>query len=392
MKKFLAFCLVVLTLLTIIQVNFLYAQPSVKDPNLKVKGLVNGFTFPTSMLFLDKNSIIVLEKEGTVRLVTNGLLQPQPLLSLNVDTKNERGLLGIERIGDNIFLYATVKDGQVINRIFKYTLAAGPKLINQEVFKNLPGTPGTNHQGGKLAVSRDGYLYSVTGELQRNGKDQNIIKGPEPDFSGAILKTNPKDGSPAPNNPFKTNNSNDPLNWYQAYGIRNSFGLGVDPVTGNLWDTENGEDSHDEINMVSPGFNSGWKLVTGPISGSGVTENDLVKFPNSKYKDPVLSFADSFGITDIEFLNSSKLGPDYTYNAFVGDYRHGNLYRFQLNPDRTGFKLDNPGLEDHVVDNSAELNSIIFGKGFAGITDIKTGPDGYLYALSFNDGTIYKIS
>jgi glucose/arabinose dehydrogenase len=103
-----------------------------------------------------------------------------------------------------------------------------------------------------LAVSRDGYLYSVTGELQRNGKDQNIIKGPDPDFSGAILKTNPKDGSPAPNNPFKTNNSNDPLNWYQAYGIRNSFGLGVDPVSGNLWDTENGEDSHDEINMVSP--------------------------------------------------------------------------------------------------------------------------------------------
>ena len=105
MKKFLAFCLVVMTLLTIIQVNFLYAQPSVKDPNLKVKALVNGFTFPTSMLFLDKNNIIVLEKEGTVRLVTNGILQPQPLLSLNVDTKNERGLLGIERIGDNIFLF-----------------------------------------------------------------------------------------------------------------------------------------------------------------------------------------------------------------------------------------------------------------------------------------------
>jgi hypothetical protein len=61
------------------------------------------------MLFLDKNNIIVLEKEGTVRLVTNGILQPQLLLSLNVDTKNERGLLGIERIGDNIFLYATCK-------------------------------------------------------------------------------------------------------------------------------------------------------------------------------------------------------------------------------------------------------------------------------------------
>lgn len=392
MKKFLAYSLVVMTLSIILQGNILYAQPSVKDSNLEVKAFVSGFTFPTSMLFLDKNNIIVLEKEGTVRLVTNGILSPQPLLSLNVDTKNERGLLGIERIGDNVFLYATVKDGQVMNKIFKYTLAPGPKLINQEVFKTLPGNPATNHQGGKLAVSNDGYLYSVTGELQRNGKDQNIKNGPDPDFSGAILKTNPEDGSPAPNNPFKTNNSKDPINWYQAYGIRNSFGLGVDPVTGNLWDTENGEDSHDEINMVVPGFNSGWKLVTGPISGSGITQNDLVNFPNSKYKDPVLSFVDSFGITDIEFLNSSKLGADYANNAFVGDYGHGNLYRFQLNADRTGFKFDNPGLEDHVVNNSGELNSIIFGKGFAGITDIKTGTDGYLYVLSFNDGTIYKIS
>ena len=392
MKKFLATSLVVMSLAIILQGNLLYAQPSLKDPNLKVEPLVSGISFPTSMLFLDKNNIIVLEKDGNVRLVSNGILQPQPLLSLNVDTKNERGLLGIERVGENIFLYATVKDGQVINRIFKYTLSAGPELTHQEVFMDLPGTPGTNHQGGKLAVSSDGYLYSVTGELQRNGKDQNIINGPDPDFSGAILKINPNDGSPAPNNPFKGDNANDPLNWYQAYGIRNSFGLGVDPVTGTLWDTENGEKSHDEINMITPGFNSGWKLAIGPISDSGITQKDLVNFPNSNYKDPVLSFIDSFGITDIEFFNSDKLGVEYANNAFVGDYGHGNLYRFQLNDQRTDFKLDAPGLADRVVESKGDLESIIFGKGFAGITDIKTGPDGYLYVLSFNDGTIYKIS
>ena len=130
----------------------------------------------------------------------------------------------------------------------------------------------------------------------------------------------------------------------------------------------------------------------GPISGSGITQNDLVNFPNSNYKDPVLSFADSFGITDIEFLNSDKLGTEYANNAFVGDYGYGNLYRFQLDEERTDFRIDSPGLEDHVVDNANELDSIIFGKGFAGITDIKTGPDGYLYILSFNDGTIYRIS
>ena len=372
--------------------SLIYAQPTLKDPNLKVKSYVSGLASPTSMLFLDENNIVVLEKDGNVRLISSGTLQSRPLLSLDVENKNERGLLGIERIGENIFLYATVKDGNVINRIYKYSIGPGAELTNEEVFMDLPGTPATNHQGGKLAVSKDGYLYSVTGELQRNGKDQNISNGPPPDFSGAILKINPNDASPAPNNPFHGDSPDDPINWYQGYGIRNSFGLGVDPVSGALWDTENGEDSNDEINLVSSGFNSGWKLVTGPISDSGVTENDLVNFANSNYKDPILSFKDSFGITDIEFLNSDKLGAEYYNNAFVGDIRHGNLYTFELNEARTNFNLDAPGLDDHVVDNNKELNSILFGKGFGGITDIKTGTDGLLYVLSFEDGTIYQIS
>jgi glucose/arabinose dehydrogenase len=392
MKKFLAFSLIIISFVIIVQNNLLYAQPSLRDPNLKVESFVSGISFPTSMLFLDENNILVLEKDGNVRLVSNGMLQAQPLVSLTVDTKNERGLLGVERVGENVFLYATVNDGEVINRIYKYTLAAGAELTNEEEFMDLPGTPATNHQGGKLAVSKDGYLYSVTGELQRDGKDQNIVNGPDPDFSGAILKINPNDGSPAPNNPFQGDNPNDPLNWYQAYGIRNSFGLGVDPVTGTLWDTENGQQSHDEINLVNPGFNSGWKLAMGPISDSGITENDLVSFPNSSYKDPILSFIDSFGITDIEFLNSDKLGAEYSNNAFVGDIGYGNLYRFELNVDRTDFNLDSPGLDDRVVDNDDELAPILFGEGFAGVTDIKTGPDGLLYVLSFDDGTIYRIS
>lgn len=392
MKKLFAISLLIFTIAIMLQNNLSYAQPSLKDPNLKVEAFVSGIASPTSMLFVDENNILVLEKDGNVRLVSNGMLQSQPLVSLSVDNKNERGLLGIEKIGENVFLYATVKDGQLINRIYKYTLAPGPELTNEQEFMDLPATPATNHQGGKLVASNDGYLYSVTGELQRNGKDQNIVNGPDPDFSGAILKTNANDGSPAPNNPFKSDNSNDPINWYQAYGLRNSFGLGIDPVTGALWDTENGEKTFDEINLVSPGFNSGWKLTIGPISESGISQDDLVNFPDSNYKDPILSFRNSIGITDIEFLNSDKLGTEYANNAFVGDISYGNLYRFEPNEDRVDFKFNDPGLEDRVVDNNKELDSVIFGEGFSGITDIKTGPDGLLYVLSFEDGTIYRIS
>ncbi|MDP9197159.1 MAG: PQQ-dependent sugar dehydrogenase [Thermoproteota archaeon] len=369
-----------------------FGQPMIKDAGLKVEQTVQGLLFPTSMLFLDADHIFVLEKEGKVRLVLNGVLQQEPILSLSVVNKNERGLLGIEKIGQNVFLYVTESDGGAKNRVYKYALE-GTSLSKPTLILDLPAGPGTNHQGGKLVSGKDNSLYSVTGELQRNGKDQNIKHGPDPDFSGAILRVNSDNGSPAPNNPFsKSNSSSDPLAHYYAYGIRNSFGLSIDPVTGSLWDTENGEDVNDEINIVTPGLNSGWKLVMGPISRSGISETQLVNFPGSKYSDPVLSFKESIGITDIEFLGSNKLGDKYTNNAFVGDINNGNVYFFQMNESRNGFNLASPGLNDKVVDNSQEQDSVVWGTGFGGITDIETGPDGYLYVLSYENGAIYKIS
>jgi len=369
-----------------------FAEPAIKDKSLKIELLTQGLSFPTSMLFLDAAHILVLEKGGKVRLVSEGALQPEPVLTLNVINKNERGLLGVERIVNNVFLYFTEDDGGAKNRVYKFDIS-GTSLTNQKMILDLPAGPGTNHQGGKLVAGIDKSLYSVTGELQRNGKDQNIKDGPDPDFSGAILKVNPIDGSPAQNNPFSaTSSPSSPLSHYYAYGVRNGFGLAIDPINGNLWDTENGEDAYDEINLVNPGFNSGWKLVMGPISSTGLSENSLVNFPGSKYSDPVLSFKDPIGITDIEFLNSTKLGTKYADNAFVGDIRNGNLYYLEMNGMRNGFKLNSPGLEDKVVDTKPELDSITLGSGFGGITDIETGPDGNLYVLSYQDGSIYKIS
>jgi glucose/arabinose dehydrogenase len=289
-------------------------------------------------------------------------------------------------------LYITEENDDVANKVYKFDIT-GSQLTNQKLILDLPAGPGTNHQGGKLIAGKDGSLYSVTGELQREGKDQNIQDGPDPDFSGAILRVNPDDGSPAQNNPFSSpDSSSSPLSHYYAYGVRNSFGLAIDPVSGSLWDTENGEDSYDEINLVNPGFNSGWKLVMGPIAQSGISEEQLVNFPGSKYSDPIFSFKEPNGITDIEFLSSNNLGEKYANNIFVGDIRNGNLYFFKLNEMRNGFILDSPNLEDKVADDDSELDPLVIGTGFAGITDIKTGPDGNLYVISYEDGSIYKIS
>ena len=245
-----------------------------------------------------------------------------------------------------------------------------------------------------MKIGPDKYLYAVIGELQRNGQLQNINDGPPPDDSGVIFRVNPNDGSAATNNPFSTDNNDSKLSRYYAYGIRNSFGIAFDPITGILWDTENGEKIYDEINLVKPGFNSGWKKVMGPISRSGITEAELVNFPGSKYKDPVFSWLKSIGITDIEFLNSSKLGDKYANNIFVGDITNGSLYYFNINKDRTGLEFDNntqSGLSDMVADNKQEISKITLGTNFGGISNIVTGPDGFLYILSFGNGIIYKI-
>ena len=82
----------------------------------------------------------------------------------------------------------------------------------------------------------------------------------------------------------------------------------MNPVTKNVWDTENGPASNDEINLVKPGFNSGWQTIMGPVSASGSTESELVNFPGSHYADPLLTWLDPVAVTDIEFLESSSLG------------------------------------------------------------------------------------
>ena len=280
---------------------------SVNDQSLNVETFVEGLNLPTSMAFLDSNNILVLEKDGLVRLVSNGQLQPQPVLKIPVDTQSERGLLGIavqentntnnnsnqNRDTKNIFLYYTTVNqdmDELRNMVYKY-IWNGQTLENPTLILNLPAILGPNHDGGKLMIGPDNYLYGVIGDLNHDGMLQNFQDGPNPDDTGIIFRINSTDGTIAPDNPFSTE-QNDSLSKYFAYGIRNSFGLTFDPVTKTIWDTENGPASNDEINIVGPGFNSGWQTIMGPISSSGNTEEDLVNFEGSYYADPILTWLD----------------------------------------------------------------------------------------------------
>jgi aldose sugar dehydrogenase len=395
------------------------AGPIINDPNLKVETVFKGLKIPTSMAFLGPNDILVLEKNsGNVLRIIDGQVSKKPLLHVNAAAQFlEWGLLGIaiskqtNSAGDDgsnqvhtyVFLYYTKSTANprvsAGNHLYRYELVNN-QLVNPVDLLNLPSNAPdplveSNHNGGKLLIGPDNNIYAVIGDVgSHDGQAQNNINGKKLDGTSGILRIT-KDGQPVAPDPL---GREDPTRVYYAYGIRNSFGMDFDPITGNLWDTENGPNYGDEINLVIPGFNSGWNQimgiwhVSGPLPGP-VVENpakDLINFDGKGvYRSPEFVWNQTVGPSALKFLNSAKFGKQYQNTMFVGDVNTGNLYNFKLNAYRTGLLLSGP-LEGKVANNLSDLKPVIFGHGFGTITDLEVGPDGFLYILTF-DGTIYRI-
>ncbi|HSA74682.1 MAG TPA: PQQ-dependent sugar dehydrogenase, partial [Candidatus Nitrosocosmicus sp.] len=337
-------------------------MPTVTNPNLRVELVSSNLNYPTTMAFVGSNDILVLEKmNGTVKRIVNGNLLVEPILDLNVANKIERGLLGIdvanqtlnnatgERTYAFIFYTQSLKDGNDVcsgatvceestnplgNRIYRYEWN-GTDLINPTLILDIPVGPGADHNGGVVKVGPDGNIYTLagdgdscwedefcTGSLEDsvvNAESSNIPTGHPPDGRGGILRVTPF-GEPILTEENKTTGllaDHSPLNKYFAYGIRNGFGLAFDPISNKLWDTENGPGYGDEINIVEPGFNSGWLRVMGwwPVENSqplpperGYFGEDMVTIPNSletfadkgRYSSPEFAWNMSVGVTALE--------------------------------------------------------------------------------------------
>jgi len=407
-----------LLVVSIINSSDVLAQPVVnRDSSLKVETVLSGLNFPTTMAFLGPDDILVLEKdEGTVQRIVNGSKLEEPILDVNVANERERGMLGIavannsNNNGNNssstnnndtpyVFLYYTEANGEdggepIGNRLYRYELIDN-KLVNPKLLLDLPYLPGPAHNGGVIAIGPDNNVYVIVGNLYspvfnkggENNLVQNIREGKEPDGRGGILRVT-QDGQPVGRNGILGDEH--PLDMYYAYGIRNSFGITFDPITGNLWDTENG--GRDEINLVEPGFNSGWDKISGmSFPDSDFDEKDLVDFAgNGKYSDPELDLGSHIAPTAITFLHSDRLGKRYENQMFVGT-TGGTIFNFQLNEDRTGLVLTGP-LEDKISEDTDDLEDVTFAEVFETITDLEVGPDGYLYGILYaKNGTIFRI-
>ena len=363
-------------------------EPIISDDNLIVKKFSTGLEYPTTMCFIGDDMLVLEKNTGKViRIKDNGVHYNEPVLDVAVDAHWESGLLGITCISNHVFLYFSesesgsdttkLHDQPMKNRVYRYDWN-GEKLINPILIKELPGNldGGHRHNGGAM-TNQNNQIYFVIGDLGQRATFQNIP-------NKTIYETS---------SIFKIDTESSNSVELFAMGIRNSFGLSVDPETGYLWDTENSAHHYDEINLVKSGFNSGWMHVMGPVDRDNPDINSIQTVPppfeNFIYSDPEFSFERPVAVTAIEFPDGDSF-EKYSDWLFVGDYNNGRIYKFQLNSERTGFIFSNPELSDLVLDDNDEIDEILFAEGFQTISDIEFHDDA-MYVVSIFDGSIYKI-
>jgi hypothetical protein len=314
-----------------------------------------------------------------------------------------------------------------------------------------------NHNGGKIAFGPDGRLYVLIGDNGRRGNLQNVqfgtfsdgihddqFGGPNPDnnhLTGVILRLN-EDGTVPCDNPFYRQGASiggeDGANIQKiyAYGVRNSFGMAFDPMSGNLWNEENGDDSFDEVNLIPAGANNGWVQIMGPVGRIAEYKAietspayfglqqirwsplliadtpdaaiaSLFMLDGAVYNDPKFSWKYALAPSPIGFAGPA-LGP-FAGDMFVGAatalLEGGYLFHFKLTADRSDLDLSqDPRLADRVADNTdkfdiTESETLLIGRDFGITTDMQTGPDGNFFVVSLSNsagatssGGVYKIS
>jgi glucose/arabinose dehydrogenase len=311
-----------------------------------------------------------------------------------------------------------------------------------------------NHDGGVIKFGQDGKLYIFIGDVGRRGWMQNLrcgptptcpgqivpddqFGGPQPDnahLTGVILRLNDNGSTPADNPLFAAGAQiggevGRNIQKVFSYGHRNSFGMAVDPMSGNLWLQENGDDSFSELHRIEPGMNGGWIQIMGPVEridqfkeiettfGAMTLQQlrwpptniaaspeealaRLLLLPGAHYKDPELSWKWEVAPGGMAFIEGQALGARYEGDLFMGaatpNLEGGYLFHFDLTADRMNFDLVDPRLADGVADNLAkheitESESLLIGRNFGILTEAEVGPNGNLFVISLSNGAVYEI-
>jgi glucose/arabinose dehydrogenase len=448
------------------------AAPTVVDPDLAVRTVATGLSQPTGLAFIGANDMLVNEKAtGRVIRIRNGVVEG-PVLDLAVNSNSERGLLGIalhRNFMVNGFVYLfwsetlsgmdsnSGTDVPLLgNRLDRFvwngsTLTFDRTLIRFRALQQDAGQQVRgNHDGGVVRFGPDGKVYVIVGDTGRRGQMQNLefgpfgpgvpddqFGGPEPDdahFTGVIVRLN-DDGTTPTDNPFYDvgaeigGQAGANIQKIYAYGIRNSYGLNFDPLSGDLWQNENGDDTFSELNRVEPGMNSGWVQIMGPSSRvaqfkeietspqffglqqirwppTNIADTEaealsrLFMLPGAHFSDPEFSWKFEVAPAGLGFVTGRALGQQYHGDLFMGGARDflfsGHIFRMEISGNRRMVGVDDPRIEDRVADNlgkfeATESESLVWGQNFGLTTDILQGPNGNLFVLSNTRGALFEV-
>ena len=330
---------------------------------ITAREVIGDLNTPVAFTFGPGHTIWYVEKD-TGRIRVHELRTGRDSLFFDVrgvSADGERGMLGIAlhpRFPDRpfIYVYATRSvNGHLMNQILRITNTGGTGA-NPKVIFSSHASSSPYHNGGRILFGPDGMLYAVVGD----GHDASNSQDLSGNDLGKILRMTPTGGVPG------TNPLDGGLTY--TYGIRNSFGFAFDPRTGRLWETDNGPECNDELNLIRRGANYGW----GPnATCSGSSPGNT----NQDGPDPVrpeLFYEQTIGITGVAFCHGCGLGSTSDGRAFFGSVNDGTITRVTLDAKRTGVKG----------------KTVVYTHP-SGVLSIEVGAGGDLYFSDF--GAIYRL-
>jgi len=360
---------------------------------------IRGFVYPWALAFLPNGDMLVTEQgRNTLRLVHNGALDPTPITGLPQGiTSTRRDTAGVDiavhpRFVENRYIYvaywkpapgsdATAKGVNIRTAVLiRARYDGSPALTDvREIFTSASWTDGPS--AARLVFGRDGKIYLAIGApgFATERGTTSWAQAPA-EHGGKILRLN-DDGTTPQDNPFVGRPGYKPEIF--AIGIRNAIGLTLHPETGELWETENGPQGGDEVNIIRAGKNYGWPVITygraytnDPEGKNSGLPPPTVQPPTSApgMEEPVTFYKPSIAISGMTFYTGDKF-PGWRGNLIVGGLAGMQLSRIVFTRE---------GLEARRETMLVELRQRI--------RDVRQGPDGYLYMTTdMPDGAVLKI-
>ena len=346
---------------------------------------LKGLSHPWALAFLPNGDMLITERSGRLRIVRNGVLDPDPIAGMpEVNTVRLKGLMDIAlhpRFAENQFVYFTYSKPKLDDRrAATATLArgrfdGGSALMEvRDLFEADAVTSGA--QASRIVFGPDGKLYMSVGLPLRYPIGSAESAQDPADHAGKVLRLN-DDGTAPDDNPFVGQTDYRPEIY--AMGIRNSLGLVFHSETGELWEIENGPQGGDEINIIRPGLNYGWPVISygRAYSGdrTGTDSGPTLPEPCAPgMEQPFFFWNPSIAASGLIFYTGDEF-PAWKGNIFVGALRGAQLQRVILN-DR--------GLPVRHESLLMELKQRI--------RDVKQGPDGLIYLLTDEaEGTLLRL-